>query len=61
MTRKDYVVLARAIKGARSVTSGIRQNGVLDAQFAIEKELVLDNAGFDVKRFREACDHKEGK
>jgi hypothetical protein len=56
MTRKDYVLIARAIhdRCAHCKDAGI-QAGILDAADAIADALEKDNPRFDRHRFLRAC------
>jgi hypothetical protein len=62
MTRKDYVLLAEALKGARSSYSSatlpnvaIYHNGVDNAAHRVCEALARENAAFDRARFLKAC------
>lgn len=60
MTRKDYVLIARALKDARSIT--VDRNGNsrsstewLAAVTSVSDALMRDNSRFDSARFLDAC------
>lgn len=62
MTRKDYVMIAEAVKDAgrkaalcRSETADTAKAALLDAATYIADGLAQDNPRFDRKRFMEAC------
>lgn len=65
MTRKDYELIARAISNARQYTTGPASMSP-SASAAIGyiigylgSELKLDNARFDLSKFRAACGCEE--
>ncbi len=57
MTKKDYVLIAKAINGTRPIMFPDRTfNDTVDVVArAISWELMLDNAAFNRQRFLEAC------
>lgn len=59
MTRKDYVLIAEAIKNARnSVENNLTANGLGAGNMIpayIAEALELDNPRFDRNRFLDAC------
>jgi len=68
MTRKDFELIARAVRDARpiakldSLTSQAARNGVIGANSALDQvarnladELKATNPRFDAARFIEAC------
>lgn len=59
MTRKDYILIAAALKAARSSYSlpnvAIYHNGIDNAAHRVCDALAKDNAAFDRARFLVAC------
>jgi len=60
MTRKDYVLIAAAIKARRDLASAARRSseflgGIDAAAETIAAALALDNQRFDLERFIKAC------
>jgi hypothetical protein len=61
MTRKDYQLIAAALKSARVPSSlgnenkAIYNNGVDNAVDFVARELAKDNPRFDDQKFRAAC------
>lgn len=61
MTRKDYVLIATALKSARNIIPGPAldidsYNHAADsAAYALANALAADNAAFDRARFLKAC------
>lgn len=56
MTRKDYVLLAQAIRGSfAAVKNAEQQNGVKTAAERLSDALAADNPRFDRTRFLEAA------
>jgi hypothetical protein len=61
MTRKDYVLIAEALKAARvpstlgNTNKAVYNNGVDNAVAFVALALAKDNPCFDGQRFRTAC------
>lgn len=55
MTRKDYVLLADALKAAIQSVDNPERVGAMLAAYELSHRLGLDNARFDRRRFIEAC------
>lgn len=57
MTRRDYIILASAIKAAYSMFSkpSNHANGVRTAMHQLSRALQHDNPTFDPQRFAAAC------
>jgi len=53
MTRKDYILIAAAIKGANAAPGYTERNSFV--AYAIADALATDNARFDRERFLKAC------
>lgn len=58
MTRRDYVLIARALKDAQPNPAeyiGPEGRAWLAAVYSVSWALAKDNARFDANRFHEAC------
>lgn len=55
MTRKDYILLAEALKNAICALNKTERTGALLAANEISHRLKQDNPRFERKRFLEAC------
>jgi hypothetical protein len=55
MTRKDYILLADALKAAAYALNPPERYGALLAAYEISHILQEDNPRFDRKRFMDAC------
>lgn len=56
MTRKDYVLIAEALRLARSAGTGAGHDaGIYDAARVLAETLANDNPRFDSERFLKAC------
>lgn len=63
MSRRDYIIIAAAIKRAlKDVAYGRgrlfaegAEAGIRDAAWAIAESMLRDNAAFDQKKFMEEC------
>lgn len=64
MTKKDYVLIAGAIKAAKQDISSCKAGnymGILSyamdiVQVSISKALLTDNSKFDIAKFKTACE-----
>lgn len=55
MTRKDYVLIADALKHAAACDPGTEGGGIYRAAVCIADALAADNPRFDRARFLQAC------
>jgi hypothetical protein len=55
MTRKDYVLIAEAMKAAAYALNPPQRTGALLAAYELSHSLQEDNPRFDRKRFMDAC------
>jgi hypothetical protein len=56
MSRKDYVVIAEAIRRTREATDNVVAQATLSTlSITIAADLQADNARFDLDRFLRAC------
>lgn len=58
MTKKDYILIAKAVKEARDDVQNAPHNEkyiVSTVAFALARELEKDNSRFDRQKFIEAC------
>lgn len=66
MTKKDYILIARAIKNAREKVKNSKYYEIIKPDVAIDEvinllcyELYGNNSKFDTKKFENACDYRK--